>query len=322
MGRKSLKKPAIAIVGSETEVHSLRLKELLEARGAEVLLIDTVKYPAEVSLSLLDDEVLYNRRSLDLVQVYFVKALFYSLPPYDLEKRRREIEVDLDNWYVEYIAERERQSHLSSFLWMEAGKGKHVVNPVDSFDVHYLKPYQVQLLKRNGIPVPRTLVTNDAEELMRFAAAVKDVVYKPVAGGAACERLNPRDLTKERLELLKTSPVLFQELIEGENIRVYAIEDEIVSSNIIQSDSLDYRGAEKGFVHLDLSEDIRALCVKAMKVCHMKYSGIDLIRRPNGEFVFLECNPSPMFLSIVRQAGDPVDEKLADYLMRLAGGPK
>ncbi|NQU95919.1 MAG: ATP-grasp domain-containing protein [Candidatus Omnitrophica bacterium] len=311
-------KITIGIVGAENEAHSAHMKNILQEKGIDTLIIDTLKYPESVTLSITDNDVIYNGKSLRNINVFYIRSLFYSLPPYDLEQRRRETEVDLDNWYVEYMAERERQSHLTSWLWIEAGKGKHIINPVDSFDTHYLKPYQIYLLRKNGIPIPKTLVTNDEEKLIEFVKKTKRLIYKPVAGGAKCKELFKKDLTRERLERLRNSPVLFQELIEGDNIRVYVINNKIVSSNVIKSDALDYRGSEKEIFPISLPDKVKKRCIKAVKICKMKYSGIDLRRKSSGEYVFLECNPSPMFLGMVEAAGDPIDEYFADYLIKLA----
>lgn len=313
-----MEKITIGIVGAENEAHSLHMKNILQEKGVDVLIVDTLKYPESVTLSITDTDVIYNGRSLRDINVFYIRSIFYSLPPYDLEKRRKEVKVDLDNWYVEYMAERERQSHLASWLWIEARKGKHVINPIDSFDMHYLKPYQIYILRKNGIPMPKTLVTNDKGKLLEFTKKLENIVYKPVAGGAECNELSKKDLTREKLELLRNSPVLFQELIEGDNVRVYVIGGKVISSNVIRSDTLDYRGAEKEISPISLPDKIKKMCVKAVKVCKMKYSGIDLKKKPSGEYVFLECNPSPMFLGMVQTTGDPIDEYFADYLIKLA----
>jgi glutathione synthase/RimK-type ligase-like ATP-grasp enzyme len=44
------------------------------------------------------------------------------------------------------------------------------------------------------------------------------------------------------------------------------------------------------------------------------YSGIDVRRTPEGEYVFLEGNPCPMFIHFERQTGYPISDRLADLL--------
>lgn len=308
----------VGIVGAENEKHSLHMRNVLLKKGVEVLIIDTVKFPEEATLSVLENDIIYNGESINDIEVFYIRAVFYSLPPYDLEERRKEKDIDLTNWYVEYVAERERQSHLTSWIRIMELKGKNIINPIKSFDLHYLKPYQIHLLAQNGIRVPKTLVTNDKTELLKFLEANKEVVYKPVAGGAACKKLEKEDLNETKLERLKNAPVLFQEYIDGNNIRVYVLDNEVISANIIFTDSVDYRGHEKSIVPINLPEDVKKMCIKAAQLCGMKFSGIDLKQKLDGEYVLIECNPSPMFLGIVEWCGDPIDEKLADYLIKIA----
>ena len=308
----------IGIVGAVNEAHSVHMKALIERRGAETLIIDTIQFPQNASLSVFPDRFTYNGRSIYDINVYYVRSVFYSEPPYDLEERRKEAEVDMSNWYLEFSAERERQSHLASWLLILSLKGKFVVNPVDSFDLHYVKNFQVHLLKKNGIAVPPTLVTNDPGDLKAFIKSYKSVVYKPVAGGASCRRLDTSDLTEEKLGRLKNAPVMFQQEIAGDNIRVYVLEDRILSSNVIYTDAVDFRGNEKAFERVKLPEKVKRMCVKAVRVCGMKFSGVDVKRDPKGNYALLECNPSAMFIGYSKSTGDPVDEYLADYLVKKA----
>jgi glutathione synthase/RimK-type ligase-like ATP-grasp enzyme len=213
------------------------------------------------------------------------------------------------------MGERERQSLLASWLRSATLEGKRVINPIESFDLHYLKPYQLALLRKNSIPVPASLVTNDSRELKEFKEKIGELVYKPVAGGAGCKLMTEKDWTEERLQLLRNAPVLFQEYIKGENIRVYVIDDEIVSSGIVHTQEVDYRGHEEAIEKIKLPKDIENMCIKAMRICGMKFTGIDLKRKPNKESVLIECNPSPMFVGFQEATGDPIDERLADCLI-------
>jgi len=45
------------------------------------------------------------------------------------------------------------------------------------------------------------------------------------------------------------------------------------------------------------------------------YSGIDIRRSPEGEYVFLECNPCPMFMHFETVTGYPISDRLVDLLL-------
>ncbi len=304
----------IAIIGAENELHTLHMKGVLKKRGEEVLIIDTVAFPQDATLSLIDNKVKYQGNFIDDIKSFYARSVFYSHPPYDLEEVKEGKPINLDGWYSDYAAETERQSLLSSWIRSLSLQGKQVVNPIESFDLHYIKAYQLSLLRNNGIPVPETLVTNNPQAVIEFQEKFDKIIYKPVAGGAECKELLVRDLNKERLNLLHNAPVMFQEYIEGENIRVYIIDKEVVSAGIIYTKEIDYRGHEEGIEKIKLPDDIANMCIKAMHLCGMKFTGVDLKRKRDGEFVLLECNPSPMFIGFQMQIGDHIDERLADYL--------
>lgn len=308
----------IGIVGAEEEVHSNHMKNLILEKGIDVCLIDTLKYPDEATLSLFEETTFYNEICIDDMKSFYVRSVFYSHPPYDLEEAYKNKLIDWDGWYTDYVSERERQSQLASWLRSLSLKGRTIVNPIESFDLHYLKPYQLSLLRNNGIPVPKTLVTNNPNHLREFKDNVKTIVYKPVAGGAGCKLLEDADWSKERLSLLHNAPVLFQEYIEGENIRVFVLAGKVISSAIIYTKEIDYRGHEESIEKIELPRRIKKMCIKAATLCGMVFSGIDLKRKSSEEYVLLECNPSPMFLGFQSATGDLIDEALATYLIKKA----
>ena len=52
------------------------------------------------------------------------------------------------------------------------------------------------------------------------------------------------------------------------------------------------------------------------KVLMLEWTAIDWRLQPTGEYIFLEANPSPMFLHFERQTGFPITQKLVNLLMK------
>jgi glutathione synthase/RimK-type ligase-like ATP-grasp enzyme len=52
------------------------------------------------------------------------------------------------------------------------------------------------------------------------------------------------------------------------------------------------------------------------KAFFLEWTAIDWRLKPNGEYVFLEANPSPMFLHFERQTGFPITQELVKLLIR------
>jgi D-alanine-D-alanine ligase-like ATP-grasp enzyme len=48
----------------------------------------------------------------------------------------------------------------------------------------------------------------------------------------------------------------------------------------------------------------------------LEWTAIDLRLKPTGEYVFLEANPSPMFLHFEKQTGFPMTQKLVELLVQ------
>jgi glutathione synthase/RimK-type ligase-like ATP-grasp enzyme len=135
-----------------------------------------------------------------------------------------------------------------------------------------------------------------------------------VAGGAATKELAPEDLTDERLAALAGAPVTFQELLEGDNYRVYCLDGDVVACLRIVSESLDFRQHEEVVEETALPDDVVQQCLRAADVVGMRWTGIDLRPDRNGVLRFLELNASPMFLGFDARAGTGIREALAGRL--------
>ena len=308
-------KKRIGVIGGVTEKHSVYMKQLLESMGVDVLLIDTLNFPERVNFSF-GDKLKYQNEEIDDIKSFYVRTIFYNEPPYYLEEVREGKPIDLDGWYSNYTAERERQAFLGSWVRTLALEGRTVVNNISTFQLHYLKPYQIAILRKQGIVLPKTLVTNSKEELLKFRNEVKEVVYKAVAGGSACRKMTDDDWKDERLDRLQYAPVIFQDYIDGDNIRVYILDHKIISCNVINTDEVDYRGYEKSVEPVSIPEDVQKMCIKAADICGYTFTGIDIKRTTDNRYVLIECNPSAMFLGVDYRTGDNISGQLAEYLIK------
>ncbi len=216
--------------------------------------------------------------------------------------------------HIAYMAFREVESALGSFfrclddcLW---------VNSPQAIDLHKYKGYQLKLMKKAGIRIPETLVTNSDQQVIEFYERLNgNVIYKPVRGGAHTQRLQPKDLKPERLKELAQSPVQFQEMIPGVDIRIYYINGELFPAEI-QARSLDFRDDPKAsIVPVSLPESVQKDCRTLAQTLGLVFSGIDVRKTPEDEYVFIEGNPSPMFTHFENITGYPISETLVKTLI-------
>lgn len=303
----------VGIVGSPGEEHTIHMKAVLQELGAEPIVIDALNFPERVSFSLRDDTPIYEGQNLDGVEAFYNRTIYYSEPPYDLDEQLKSGRVKLEDWYSAYAAERERQSLLGSWMRAIAFRAKRVANPVECLHLHYLRPHELTLLRRAGVAVPNTLVTNNPEELLLFKKEVGEVAYSPVAGSGAMKRLSNDDLLPERLQLLISAPVIFQEFQPGTHVRVFVLNRCVLSAVELESDTDN--GSEQLGEIVDIPESVAQMCLKAAETCSMVFASIDLKKSTRGEYRLTDCNPAPRFVGVQTPLGGSIERAFAEYLI-------
>jgi glutathione synthase/RimK-type ligase-like ATP-grasp enzyme len=115
--------------------------------------------------------------------------------------------------------------------------------------------------------------------------------------------------------------VQFQEYVEGEDVRVHTIGDEIFAT-VIQSSSTDYRyatrstGISPSLAATDVPDDVAHRCLRLAGSLGLEFGGIDLRRDESGRFFCFEINPSPGFSYYESHTGQPIAKAVATHLMR------
>jgi glutathione synthase/RimK-type ligase-like ATP-grasp enzyme len=285
--------------------------------GVAYFYLETDRFPSHYHFNLTINDADQPRASLtqllgyaglstlDLTQVTGVYHRWYKgpqpAPAYDDPKLR-----ELAYWNVE--------SALGSVLRFVSPKATWV-NSLEAQKAHSYKPKQLLDLHNAGIPVPKTLVSNNPDTIRVFASQQSEpLIYKPVKGWAEAERLTPNDLTDERLAQLVYCPLTLQTEVVGVEHRIYVVGKEIFPL-AIQSSQLDYRGdknAVRQATTLSQAEvDECLLICKTLGYCH---AGIDGKRTPEGKLVYFEANPSPVFVLDSQLTGYPIAEKLLELL--------
>ena len=305
----------ILVIGSQEEYHSKFIYDALVSKGEEVCYLDTRTinndflgsfYPAE---KLLNGNLVLNDHKVFLDKI---KSIYWrwnygiTISPFSNSEEDR---------YAAYMIGREFESFIDSLylslncLW---------VNSPNAINMHKTKAYQLYLMAQNNIRVPKTIITNDIDELAKFLESYKgDVIFKPVLGGAHTEKFDRENWDKSRLSLLKKSPVQFQELLEGVDLRVYGIGDKLFAAEI-RAKTIDFReDLDAEIVPVELPEKIKNDCFKIMELLDLKFTGIDIkYNHKTDEYVFIEANPSPMFTYFEKQSGYPISDALISLLIK------
>lgn len=224
--------------------------------------------------------------------------------------------------YCEYRGDFLKEQGFSAatvgFFAALAGIGKLVINPLDTYADHHTKAQLYEKLRAQQFPVPETLTTNDPERAWAFMTSHAEVVVKPSLGVGSTRLFTAQD--KDRLEQFRLCPVMIQERIRGNTLRINIVGDSVVLALRIvgSSETVDSRTAPKGFEFVKLPDDEEARIVRANRALGLHYSAWDVIESGDGRYVYLDCNPGPYILWTGPEFSRAVLEQLAQYMIGFA----
>lgn len=319
----SAKKNRILIVSDEFDPHVDQMVVLLGELGVACTRWVASSYPTGSSISIVGDGGAFScsiKSPRLLVDFETVRSVWYRHP--GPSKRPEGLSEDESRFAaVEVRSALAGMYQLSECFW---------VNHPDRIRIAESKPLQLKLAAELGFRIPRTLVTNDPEEVRRFSAANPGgIIYKPLNSGFILSRqrlcytrsLSARDL--EQIDLIRNAPGIFQENIRKKvELRVTIIGEQVFATEI-HSQALaegkdDWRQANvealPHFPHT-LPKEIEDFCKAFLDRCGLVYGAMDMIVDPRGEYVFLENNPSGQFGWIEGKTGVPLTATLAKMLI-------
>jgi glutathione synthase/RimK-type ligase-like ATP-grasp enzyme len=319
----------IGLLGPLADPQLQAVAEALTRRGAEPVWINSEALELQRPVWSDDGILAIDGVALQGLTAIYVRSLPSPHAPL-LQRDGRWLQRDGDHvlrrdWYSGYMQSRERVGFLTASLLCLEASGVRLVNPLQSGMASQSKPLQLELLRRLGAPVPRTLISNDPGRIRDFhareSARGSSVIYKPLLGGALTRPLD-RDVL-EHLEQVRAAPVIFQQRVDGDDIRVMVVGDAVVSAVAIKTPEphLDFRGdpayraGTATYAPVELPGPLALLCCRATAACGLRFAGLDLKRAPDGSWVVLELNSSPIYLDVERKMGDPISDALAGLLL-------
>lgn len=149
------------------------------------------------------------------------------------------------------------------------------------------KLFQITSIKKNFIKTPISVVLSKQNLLCNNDQ--KKMVFKSLS--------SIRSIVKEASNVEKSRHcydiVLFQELLNGDNIRVHFVNNKCIATKII-SNQVDYRydPENRKFYDFQLPDKIEQECKSIAYQLGLRFCGIDLIKLKNSYYI-LEVNPSP-----------------------------
>ncbi|MGH3711255.1 MAG: MvdC/MvdD family ATP grasp protein [Pseudonocardiaceae bacterium] len=312
----------VLILAREIEPQVDRVVEELAAREVPVFRSDLAAFPQTLTLDArLEPDgwtgtLATTRRS---VQLRDIRSVWYRHPSHFV--------------LPEGMSRPERRHAATEARVGVAG----VLCSLDTLWVNYpsreadaLKPRQLDVARRCGLQVPRSLVTNTAVGVRGFAA----VVGGPLAGKnlsaaslvesghlqtAYTRRLGPAELAD--LSGVETTAHLFQEFIDDKAFEVRAtVVGERVFAAAIQAGSeaarIDFRAdyPSLSYSAIEPPASIRNGMLKFMHTFDLFFGAFDFAVTTDGEWIMFECNPFGQYGWLEDALDLPITSALADLL--------
>ena len=313
----------ILAVSHPGDDHAAAVLAALQRAGHPAVLVDTARFPSEAALTQ---------------RFGGGDGAGYSLR---IGGRRVDLEACRVGWWRRpqpFTLHEGLAADVASFAYTECHEAVaglwpalHLtwVNPPELDEVAHHKPYQLAVAGEVGLPIPRTLITNDPDEARAFAEELgpERTVYKTFLATEEHWRetrvLRPVELGL--LDRVRLAPVIFQEYVPAVcDIRVTAIGERLFATAISAPEGgyeFDYRMEMDSarFEPTELPAETAAGLRALMERLGLVYGAIDLRRTPDGEHVFLEVNPAGEWRFVEEKSGQPLTEAMAELLAGLDG---
>ncbi len=197
--------------------------------------------------------------------------------------------------------------------------GVPVVNPWLGILYARNKALTALLLRRAGLTVPESMLSESLGPLLRFAARQGEVVVKPLSGslGLGAYRVRDTDTLFHVASLLLdlSRPVYAQRFIErrgGGDIRAFVVGSRVVAA----AERLPPPGGWKTNIaqggrarRAVLSGDEVEAAVRAAEALGLLYAGVDMARGLDGNLYIFEVNAMPNWRGLYLATGvDPAEE--------------
>ena len=200
--------------------------------------------------------------------------------------------------------------------------GFYVVNPPEAIE-HCVDKYDLlAILEDNGVPVPKTAVTEDPDEALKaFHELGGDVVVKPIFGsrGIGSTRLTDPEVayTVFRAITFYHGVIYLQEFVPHgcSDIRAFVVGSQVVASmrRVANSWKTNYsQGARPEPIKLD--GQMEELAVKSAELIKCKIAGVDILESPRGPLV-VEVNSQPGWRGLQSVTRVNIADAIVDFVL-------
>jgi glutathione synthase/RimK-type ligase-like ATP-grasp enzyme len=201
------------------------------------------------------------------------------------------------------------------------------------------KLFQLQLAAQVGFQTPKSLVTNQPAQAVRFLQACGgQMVYKPQHSflqfnadgsptGGVFVTLVARQQLDAYLDSIAIAPCLFQEVVpKQQEVTAYVIGPHVFAAVVrspteAEDGAVDHRvyGLENcHYTPTLLPSAVENMCLAMTRQLGLRMCNFDLIHTPAGEYVFLDANPTEQWTFVEYITEFPLGAAIVDELLGVA----
>ena len=199
------------------------------------------------------------------------------------------------------------------------------------------KILQLSIAHKLGMRIPDTCFSNEKTPISQLAIQHQELSLKPISNGNVyingeqeyvfySQKVESEDLLQQPEETFTQTISFVQNYVEkAYELRVTVINQDVIACKIdsqIQDDDkgkIDWRqGYDYNLRHeiVELPENIRQFCLAFLQRMRLNFGCFDFIVTPEGEYVFLECNPNGQWLWIEMETGYDISKIMAKNLAK------
>ena len=328
MIQSALTKNHILLLTRTGDVTSDVLATRMHERHISFLRLDTGDFPSRITLGAYYDGGIWHgtlQCENERYQLESIKSVLYRRPTH---YRMSELLPQQEQRFAEDEAKYGFGGVLRSLdcFWVSLPDAIHAAG---------YKPRQLRLAAELGLHVPRTLITNNPDEVQAFYEQCGgEIIFKTIHSGflpvdgdsydtiytsrVECEHL-------AELDRVRLTANLFQERVKKDiELRITIIGSVtfpvVIYSQRSERTRDDWRAHYPDITygeHYTLPSEVEHACRNLVERLGLNYGAIDMIVTPEGEHVFLEINPVGQYLWLEKEIPSlPLTDTLIDLLVR------
>lgn len=309
----------VLIVSTAVDVATDAVVSILSTRGITVLRVNTEDLPFDSSMSFDYQQSCATKMSFGGLSIS-PRAIWYR------RLRTPEKPSAMDSGIYDFCLRENRAAFIGGLMTQQVRWMNH---PVSVWQGEF-KSYQLHVAQSVGLKIPPTIVSNDPVEVARACKNLGDMIIKPARSGHFWKdgeeySVFTSALTEEDLDSLddaRWAPSIYQQRVHKDvDVRATFVGGRIFAAAIhSQTDpaaAVDWRRTEDPDLPHSVIELPELICIQLrllMARLDLVFGCIDLVRKPDGTYVFLEVNPSGQWLWLDDQLNLGISEAVADWL--------